>query len=271
VYSNENYYLGKYLKESPVDIPNHWDAFLKWSRADDVLERVGVDRELLEEAAEEHDDTFYEMCDKIEKSLTDEEKSSFGDFMSHWHNAEAPTWAHVSLEKYRLPRQTWLIHFSDQAHKIQKEGFKYGVDQVDRLALTTWLHENEKKYGGYNFAFVAGNKASLQAGSKFSYGKEAVMFQSSGVEIYHYGDEENQVIFWGQAIDPRMTVHLSSDGHDWIVVPGWKATSRALKDRGEIYRGTLENVIDWVERNWQQYRKQIFGKRYLKVEKSHGT
>jgi hypothetical protein len=88
------------------------------------------------------------------------------------------------------------------------------------------------------------------------------MFQSSGVEVFHYGDEENQVIFWGKAIDPKTVVHLGSEGRggDWTVQPGWGA-SRALRDRGEVYRGTLKDVIDWVERNWQQYRKHIFGNR----------
>jgi hypothetical protein len=265
MYTSENYYLAEYLKAAPVDIARNWSYFLDWGGSEEILERLGIEKDVLEEQADSGEDTFYEMCDQIEKNMTDEEKGEFGGFIANRYPSEAPTWTHVSLEKYRLPRQTWLIHFSNQARQIREKGFTHGVFEVDRLALTTWLHENEKKYGGYNFAFVAGGRDSLKVGRSSKYGNNAVMFQSSGVEIYHYGDEENQVIFWGKTVDPNTVVYLRHDDVDeWLVVTGSKA-SQALKGRGAVYVGNLENVILWVKQNWQQYRRQIFGKRCKQV------
>jgi hypothetical protein len=258
VYHNEIYYLSKYLGDRDIDLANHIPEFLAWGKGKRFLSKVGILKEELEEAREESSDEFYKICDQISAAMSDKDKEDFVSLIAHKYPIDAPAWAHLSLERKRIPRQTWLIHFSDQASDISVEGFTRGVSDMEQIALTTWLHDNTKKYGGYNFAFIAGNRASQRAASEGYYGKHAVMFQSSGLEVYHYGDRENQVIFWGKAIDPRTIVELNRDHDMWIVAPRFKS-SMSQKGRDYVYRDTFEGVVNWVEHNWFQYRKQIMG------------
>lgn len=258
VYHNEIYYLSKYLGGRHLDLANHVYEFLRWKKGKGFLAKAGIKRKELEEANEEHTDEFYEMCDRILAVMDEQSQEEFAATIAHDMPTEAPPWAHLSLEKARIPRQTWLIHFSDQASDISAEGFTKGVSDMEQIALTTWLHDNTKKYGGYNFGFIAGGRDSRNAAREGKYGKYAVMFQSSGLEIYHYGDEEHQVIFWGKAIDPQTIVELGRDGNEWMVIPRYKS-SMSQKGRDVAYRGTFEDVVNWVEHNWFQYRRQIMG------------
>jgi hypothetical protein len=155
-----------------------------------------------------------------------------------------------------LKPSTWLIHFSDDASDISWKGFKYGSDDMTKLGLTTYLSKDAKQYGGYNFAFVADSRDAKNAAGHRSgrgkYGKEAVMFQAAGVQAYHYGDEENQVIFYGKSINPNKVVYLSKADDDWCV--NGNRTNRSC-----LYTGPFEDTIDWVINNHEQYRHKIAG------------
>ena len=74
------------------------------------------------------------------------------------------------------------------------------------------------------------------------------MFRASGAQVHHWGDEENQVIVWGETA--RDLVYLqSNDGLEFYVAqPG---TNK------EFVRGDLKKVMSWVEANYAQYRKQV--------------
>jgi hypothetical protein len=260
-YHNEIYWLSKYLGGRHLDISNHIYEFLRWKESEDVLERAGVDREALDEAYENmgESDDIYELTQKIESVMSNEEREELAAIIAHKYPTDAPPWAHMDVRRNRLPRGTWLVHFSDQTGDIVDKGFTRGVSDMEQVALTTYFTDNAKKYGGYNFAFVAGNRDSRNAAAG-KYGKGAVMFQSSGVEIYHYGDEELQVIYWGKAVDPRTIVELAKEDRDtWMVVPRYRS-SMSQAGRDFAYRGSFTDVVNWVENNWFQYRRQIMGK-----------
>ena len=155
----------------------------------------------------------------------------------------SPTYMHMDYGRI-VPRGTWLIHFSDEAPDIKYEGFQYGHEDMTSLGLTTW-YKNRKTNPGWNFAYVAGTRQSLLGSRK--YGKHAVMFQSAGVEARHYGDEEDQVIFWGPGV--REFVLLYNNGEDWQVTSN--------RDERVVYHADLASVIDWVMRNYAQYRNVI--------------
>jgi hypothetical protein len=108
------------------------------------------------------------------------------------YDANYPTWAFFSDASY--VKNTWMIHFTDDAWSIGQEGFKYGVSDHTRLGLTTHLDDFEKQYGGYAFAFVCDN-TRLSRVKYEGYGNEAVMFRASGVEGWHHGDTQNQCMF----------------------------------------------------------------------------
>lgn len=104
-----------------------------------------------------------------------------------------------------LPTSTWLVHFSDHAEKIAKEGFLFGEAQPHKLALT-WepgLKPKSHPGPGFNFAFEALNPtgsgprwdANLwPIGSIVS--DKAILFQASGLQTTHY-DGFEQIIFIG--------------------------------------------------------------------------
>lgn len=62
-----------------------------------------------------------------------------------------PSW--YMLSKPTLIKNQWMIHFTDNAMAVAKEGFKYGMGDMSRLCITTERGKSEKK-GGYNFAYL---------------------------------------------------------------------------------------------------------------------
>lgn len=179
--------------------------------------------------------------------------------------ANAPSSAYMGLNSESLlKRTTWLVHFSDNAEDIAREGFKYGVDQMDRLGLTTYMSHQEKEYGGYNFAFIADSReADFISRDNLipKYGRDAVLFQNSGVRAWHNGDEEEQIIFYGKEVDPRGIVYLSEVDGDWIVnvhPTKYKRFGQNSKEGG-VFKSTYKACVDWVQNNFDQYRKIITG------------
>ncbi len=125
----------------------------------------------------------------------------FGDFLDEYSSramqddpAMAPTF--LTVDYRRDVKNAWLVHFTDYPEAIAKDGFKYGMDRVEQLALTTYFKDEAKKFGGYNFALDAHHR-NLEGLGK-NYGKHCVLFQANGIETYHSGDDFEQIIFWGK-------------------------------------------------------------------------
>jgi hypothetical protein len=166
------------------------------------------------------------------------------------NDADLPAWSF--FDNPRLVKNQWLIHFTDDAEGIARQGFKYGVDEIDKLALTTHLGEFEKKYGGYNFAYDIDRYARYahsNHGRGFKYGKEAVIFRASGMELWHYGDGEPQVIFYGNTAKSIIPI-TEGEEHQWAV--------KSVKSGRSLYESDeFDDVVVWVLRNFIQYRKQL--------------
>jgi len=163
-------------------------------------------------------------------------------------DAEYPAWSF--FDKAKLVKNDWLIHFTNDPWNIAKNGFTKGVSEIEKLGLTTHLGEFEKKYGGYNFAFRADVYHRYAKGRQgYKYGNEAVMFIGSGMEVYHYGDEEPQVIFWGKKAKNIIPITLEY-GDDYTI--------NNLKTGGVIYKSQdLDDVVSWVMRNYDRYKNVI--------------
>ena len=166
------------------------------------------------------------------------------------NDADLPAWSF--FDNPRLVKNQWLIHFTDDAEGIARQGFKYGVDEIDKLALTTHLGEFEKKYGGYNFAYDIeryARYAHSNHGRGFKYGKEAVIFRASGMELWHYGDEEPQVIFYGNTAKSIIPI-TEGEEHQWAV--------KSVKSGRSLYESDeFDDIVVWIIRNFIQYRKQF--------------
>jgi hypothetical protein len=166
-------------------------------------------------------------------------------------DSEYPAWTYFG--KPELIKNQWLIHFTDNAQDIARNGFKYGVDDMTKLGLTTHLGEFDKKYGGYNFAYKLSDfsiygKGNYSHGSGYKYGKEAVVFNASGIKVWHYGDEEPQVIFYGKTAKDIIPI-IGGENEKWEI---YNKDGRILYENDD-----LKKVVDWLTNNYQQYRKNL--------------
>ncbi len=170
----------------------------------------------------------------------------FVNWIDEHNQLDGITRARMGLtQKKLLNRQTWLIHFSKDADSIKNEGFTIGAYDPATMALTTY-NSHQSIDQGYNFAFDINDTRYLKDGST-KYGNKAVMFQNSGVKAFHYGDEENQVMFWGEDVSPSDMVLLAYDGYSWEVI--------ATKTNNVLFTGDIEQATKWVDKNYFQYRK----------------
>lgn len=182
--------------------------------------------------------------------------NKFADFLykqinSHSLNIpdhEYPAWFFFSGNPIIIKNQ-WLIHFTNDADSIVSDGFIYGVYDIDLLGLTTHLSNIEKSSSGYNFAYDVNDyeRYAFHRFNELKYGKEAVLFKCSGVKMWHEGDREPQVIFNGESAFDRVAI-----------TRGYNADYAVHHKNGEIiFEDDLEKVVDWVIRNYNQYKNVI--------------
>lgn len=252
-----------YMKSKLIDPHEHGWEIMRWlQRNPDVSDRLDIDVDDLEEMYDYGDYEFYTTIENIVAKLTRSEIDDISDYMMSNDPAEAPTWAHMDYTKTIRPG-TWLVHFSDNAYKIAREGFNKGIQDMGKLGLTTHLSDRQKEesdIGGYNFAFEAGSRYASQAAKEGRYGKDAVMFRSAGVESFHYGDSENQIVFFGAAIDPGQIVLLTKiDDEEWCVEMTGGRRDCAYIGRDDWKNRTygFDSAVNWVMNNFDQYRKRI--------------
>jgi len=166
-------------------------------------------------------------------------------------DADYPAWSFFDNSPELIKNQ-WLIHFTKDAYGIAENGFKYGVDNMSKLGLTTHLSEFDKKYGGYNFAYTLGDferyGRSGWGRSKYKYGGEPVVFNASGIKVWHYGDEEPQVIFYGNTAKNIIPIKFNYDDEFYV---------QSKKGRLLYKNKELPKVVDWIKNNYQQYRKNF--------------
>jgi hypothetical protein len=170
--------------------------------------------------------------------------------------AEHPTW--LFMRNPKIVKNEWLIHFTRDAHTVACRGFTNGMDDYTRLGLTT-RYSLEQKPGGYNFAYSAkGWEHYAQGQHGFKYGGEAVLFRASGVQVWHDGDIEAQVIFVGNTAQD--IVPLTQSGYDG----GWWANGigKGGREEGNYEQGdgsfeSLSKAVKWVLQNFSQYKRLL--------------
>jgi hypothetical protein len=249
IYTEDNGALLRYMKAAEFDPYSHWYEICLWIEDHYLDEFIELSNTTNFEDVDP--EIFYKLPIDIQKQCAE---TVIEDLMQN-NPAEAPTWAHMELSNQKLlPRNTWLIHFTNYPCDIAKQGFTIGVDQMDKLGLTTWTKNTsiDKKHGGYNFAFIADSKEVVRSIGK--YGKHAVLFQNSGIKAYHWGDEEEQTMFYGKDVDPKDIIVLINDDDNWQV-------RGSSKKQGEfmivLYSGELNQCIKWIQKNYAQYRKYL--------------
>jgi hypothetical protein len=217
--------------------------YLTMSNADkgrDLAANFGQDfMSYLEDAGEEEVVAVQAEIDKNEfldfsflKTLPDEVFEGFlgnlpPDIAS---DPNSPTYLFMDFE--RDVDNEWLIHGTNDAGSIEANGFTRGVWDLCTLGLTTCFVDKVKT-GGFNFGFYA---TSFHEREVLAYGKEAVVFRASGVEVYHHGDQQRQIIFLG---------NTATDIHSISYYSG----SYYANINDVEFEGTLKECADWIMEN----------------------
>ena len=223
--------LRDYLHDESFDPHEFWPHLAEWIVANRRLKSLNAARP--KQAAiksladlEEADPGLFYLLSREDQKLA---QSDVIERMMRERPEAAPSWAHMTPDRHRLlPRTTWLIHFTNNPWEIAREGFQIGAPDIGRLGLTRYFGAGAKG-PGYNFALLPQSRDAYDCGTRGGYGSDAVMFQSSGVSVFHHGDEENQIIFDGPAVDPRGIVVLTRSYDDWTV-HARKDVRRGLSD-----------------------------------------
>lgn len=261
--TKDSIYLKDYLSMSkeqkmeglPHEYYNFFDDFLvetdydfeKPKRKDDY----GDDEDMF--------DNEYELVHWLERN----DKQTYNSFAKYLYEKisngelpipeeEYPAWTYFS-DNPQIVKNQWLIHMTDNAEDIARNGFQYGVSDMTKLGLTTRLSFFEKKFGGYNFAYTIPDflkyaRRSYVNGGGYKYGNEAVIFRASGIGVWHYGDNENQVIFYGNTAKDIIPI-----------TQGDNAKYAIHNNRGGVLfeNDDLDVVVKWLANNYQQYRKRL--------------
>ena len=253
LYTDNNTYFKHYMKDQPISMNDYaWEKFKHWADQIDLFVDPSLEQYEYVLNSDDYDD-FYNLPPKVQQMF----KKELERYPEHYYGHDLPTWMHMDLRKPQLlNRQTWLIHFSDNAYEIAKNGFKYGVEDMERLGLTRQYTNDSKRHGGYNFAFLADSKDVKNNIQRGSYGRDAVMFQNSGVHCYHENDRENQVVFFGKDVDPKNIILIEKYDGDWSVKPH---PGKNINREYVVKFEDINAVIQWVQKNHQQYAKILYG------------
>lgn len=196
----------------------------------------------------------------------------------NYDEASGFAWSDDAEDGKEIVHNEWMVHFSDYADKIAKEGFTKGNDYEGKLKSATY--QRGKTEGGYNYAYLASDVIGSK-GSKFlDYLKERetpfVMFKGNGYRFHHNQDEEDQVVL--NNIQKGTMVFVRRLYDQWCVLstanPNWKNRTKDINPRPEDERFAMYNprniiegilysdddidkVIKWVMKNFDQYRTKI--------------
>lgn len=223
-------------------------------------------------SVERQDESIDEYLDKrMSKIRNDFKKRNYED-------SSGFSWSDDAEDGKEIVHNEWMVHFSDYADKIAKEGFTKGNDYDGKLKSATY--QRSKTEGGYNYAYLASDVIGSK-GSKFlDYLKERetpfVMFKGNGYRFHHNQDEEDQVVL--NNIQKGTMVFVRRFYDQWCVLstanPNWMNRTKDINPKPEDERFAMYNprniiegilysdddidkVIKWVMNNFDQYHNKI--------------
>ncbi len=253
-YSQENSYLLAYLRKQPFESAHLYaELAVYWDDWASSLEALGSSEEEFNALLDADDmDAAWGICHRLDEWMDANPILKDGAAMALMQHVpgDAPTWAHLDLNVKRLlPATTWMVHWSDHADAIAADGFTRGVFDLTKLGLTTYAR-NSIRGPGYNFAFDLNSREAENPALK--YGSECVVFQSSGVECSHAGDDEDQCIFWGPGITTKPILvnrDRDTDVEKWCV--------RGANGVSLVRFEEIDDCFTWIKAHGSRYRKKL--------------
>lgn len=148
----------------------------------------------------------------------------------------------------------WLVHMTNNYQGVWHEGFSIGVD-VNDLAYTPGRGTTKFKHGaGYNFAF---NASRADEAENSCYGDYCILFQASGIEIYHHGDEQYQTIFYGPSAKNLILI-LRPDYGNYAGM--WCIEDELRSGNYLCHFEDLQDAVYWAIKNYAQYTSHLTGR-----------
>lgn len=215
---------------SPYDYANHVKDFLNRNPDINPLSE--------ENASEDEWDYGYEWIEQADQ----EDLDRFEKFTDYVHDGDATfdrPYKYMELNKVMKPN--WQIHFTDDPWSIVREGFTQGHSDIDGVHLTTYF---KNKAPGFNFGYPSNYRFPLENGRP-KYGRHAVLFYAGGLDTYHWGDEEEQTVFWGPYVEKEMIFPIIWDNMEDV----WTVESHS--GRVVFKSENIENAIAYIKSNWK--------------------
>jgi len=243
----EDYLIRDFYYLSPDFIVNHVD-----------LSDLGYD--------DENEDSYEiaeDLTDRINGGDLKQYREGFIEYIKAYLDSnytEQPPF--LAMEYIKDIHNGWLIHFSDNADSISDSGFVFGTDEFNNLSYSGCRTGN--KFGqGYNFAYDVNDFEKYYQSSRSSapkYGKGAVLFRASGIKVWHYGDEEYQVIFNGKTVNSVVYIRYNDadSDYDWCIKNN--RTRRII-----VQDDNLAKLVKWYINNEAQYQTPVKGKKNQRV------
>lgn len=197
------------------------------------------------------DEEVYETATRWIEQASPKDVEDFKEYVlgmnpNSFIESDEPAYQHLDFKSVIKPG--WLVHFTNDAESIRNRGFMYGHDEFRGLGLTTHKTEERRRdHPGFNFAFEIDTRDLSNAARSGKYGKEAVVFWGGGVKAFHYGDEENQIIFWGPSVNRSMIFPIRREYDNWVV--------EAENGRTMVESEDFNDVVGWVVQNWRMLQQ----------------
>ena len=233
----------------------------EYSEDEDYVEELRIEK--IDELFEEMTYNPFKFFNKLKMNYYDQYNNLYWYLIdmaqTPGNEYEAP--AFVFFSHPRIVKNKWLVHFSDYAYHIAKDGFIYGTQELDGLAYSGAGDINNKYGEGYDFAYEADSAMDVfntpnHTWETPKYGSEFVLFRASGVEVWHSGDQEKQVIFYGPSAKSIIYIRKDSPKGNVYDTDLWQVcdvhNNRVLYETPD-----LEEVIDWAINNYEQYKNRI--------------
>ena len=244
--------LARYFRVRPVDVhtcPEEWFIWVHEILDQDervaLMRAAGIDPDDVPGGAKLHPE-FYD-------ALPDEWAARVADWLEdiNWDGCfafeephDAPSWAHMEPRGEPLADGAPILHFTDFPERIAEQGFKYGVPDPDRIALTrlndvfggcTRVRHEEP---GYNFGYLADGSVDFDArvsamdamlerdpDTPLPYGRHATLVFAPALCVYHAGDRERQAVFHGPDAAIENIVPLVRRDGQWHAPDGSRDVS----------------------------------------------
>lgn len=209
------------------------------------------------------EDFFWENEEENKKALVAfmNEHPNVANAAIERYNDDEPGMTKNTMD-YRHPLiNKWLVHYSDNGWDIFREGFKYGNEDMTNIGLTNAGSTKGKQHGDYLFAYdiddaVRYGSSTHKGTGKFKYGEIAIVFIASGIEFYHYGDEEPQVVFDKKT--PKGCFLIEKDDLEYDDPRDYKFViyGHAGKNGHQALasKENMKEALDWCQTNFRQYQ-----------------